>query len=621
MNFSSLIQLKKMTRQLVLFFLVLFGSANTLWSDLEYNRPTGLKPMSEIEIQQMIKSWNQIIEVIPNQIGINRINDYVNHTDLPAVDIPYPATFENEFITIESGKPQTKLKFSQKFTLPESIDNSLLPSFPPIGDQGQESSGVAFATTYYQGTHEIGLTNGYNNKDDRVTILSPKWTYNMINFGRDNGAYAADSYTLMAQNGAPSIVQFPYQAGDYLPWDLDTQHWVDALSNRTSIPNYISSLEDPNSSAITLIKEALNNGHVLTFATFFYNWVYTHIKYDPSDYADNSHVDELACSFVNGNSGGHLITIVGYNDNVWIDVNNNNQVDSGEKGAFLLANSWGSSWGNNGYVWISYDAFYSVTQVPNGPTLKVPAAGAMGNKAVLITSKAPHYTPSLYAQFTVDQIHRNEISLGGGISTTHQTNPAVTFASGAIAYQGGKLRFDGTNSSAPLPGTFVLDLSDLLQTEISDPQRFWLTMSDSRSGSPTIISTYSLVDTVHGRVITKDTDLPLIFDSITANLYIDYQFNDNPGPDMPPTVQFYFPPDGSVVSGYLLITVLATDDHSLSRVEIFVDNYLCGSGTVSPFTAFADTKNLTNGSHTLKAIAYDNANNKTIKTIKIFVNN
>ena len=86
-------------------------------------------------------------------------------------------TFEEEFLQFEHEM--------KAIALPRYVDNRLLPSFPPIGDQGQQGSCVAWATTYYQATHEVGLANGTNNKTGPAKILSPKWTYNMINSGQD----------------------------------------------------------------------------------------------------------------------------------------------------------------------------------------------------------------------------------------------------------------------------------------------------------------------------------------------------------------------------------------------------------------------------------------------------
>jgi C1A family cysteine protease len=49
--------------------------------------------------------------------------------------------------------------------------------------------------------------------------------------------------------------------------------------------------------------------------------------------------------------GGHAVPIIGYNDNMQ---------------AFLCENSWGTSWGNNGFFYIPYSVFRSTKIVPSG---------------------------------------------------------------------------------------------------------------------------------------------------------------------------------------------------------------------------------------------------------------
>ena len=57
------------------------------------------------------------------------------------------------------------------------------------------------------------------------------------------------------------------------------------------------------------------------------------------------------------------MTLVGYNDNIWIDINKNYKVDDGEMGAFKIANSWGTEYGNDGFAWVAYDALNYISCV------------------------------------------------------------------------------------------------------------------------------------------------------------------------------------------------------------------------------------------------------------------
>lgn len=52
------------------------------------------------------------------------------------------------------------------------------------------------------------------------------------------------------------------------------------------------------------------------------------------------------------NNGGHGVSIVGWDDNY---SRNNFNTPPSHDGAFIVLNSWGTSWGNNGYYYVSYD--------------------------------------------------------------------------------------------------------------------------------------------------------------------------------------------------------------------------------------------------------------------------
>jgi leucyl aminopeptidase len=77
----------------------------------------------------------------------------------------------------------------------------------------------------------------------------------------------------------------------------------------------------------------------------------------------------------------------------------------------------------------------------------------------------------------------------------------------------------------------------------------------------------------------------------------------------PPTVAITAPAAGATVSGTTTISVNASDNVALSRVEFWVDGVNKGSDTTSPYSYAWDTTAVVNGSHTLVAKAVDSSNN------------
>ena len=92
---------------------------------------------------------------------------------------------------------------------------------------------------------------------------------------------------------------------------------------------------------IDTIKSEIASGKVGVICTKSSGWT---IRYDNNG-------QRAIVRGSNYGSGSHAMAVVGYDDNYQITVNGQTLI-----GAFKLANSWGSSWGNNGYVWVVYDA-------------------------------------------------------------------------------------------------------------------------------------------------------------------------------------------------------------------------------------------------------------------------
>ena len=103
-------------------------------------------------------------------------------------------------------------------------------------------------------------------------------------------------------------------------------------------------------------------GEVLTGTTYSYKWKTSRIEENNQVPKNKDYVGEYIVTKTTGMSkGAHRITIVGYNDDIWVDINGNGKVEAAEKGAFKIANSYGSNKHNNGFVWMSYDAVNNVS--------------------------------------------------------------------------------------------------------------------------------------------------------------------------------------------------------------------------------------------------------------------
>lgn len=588
-------------------------------------RGYGLNPISQEAFQDAEENWHTIVEVKPNKVGLERIQHHREENGLSRLFMS-SATPEDEFVQVKGqNNALAHETFEAPLSLPSSVDNSQLPSFPPIGDQKQLGSCVAWGTTYYQATHEYGLLNGLNNKTSLKTVFSPKWTYNNLNGGYDQGLNIFDSYQLFSQNGVVSIERFPYDS-NYREWDLNVQDWISAISYRTSPGQLISGIGGAQQN-LEVIKQLLNNGHVLTFGTFIESWQMTKVKKDPAS-SNNAHVGESVASWMNGTYGGHCMTIVGYDDDIWVDINNDGKVDAGEKGAFLIANSWGTNWGNKGFVWVAYDAFLTKSAVVNGPRLgRVGIADAMNSYVVSAVPIARQYSPQLIAQFTLSQSLRNQISVSVGISDVKSTTPSKVFSSYAVVNKGGKFEFDGTSPHGGQTASFALDLTDLLSVVPADDKRFYLIVNDNLSGNPTTVQSFSIIDPATNKVVAG-TNAPISVDNTSKMIYVDYSPTQKPPTPAPtptpvpiaaPTLNVTSPINNQIVRTNVWLAANAVDKTGIDRVEFYIDSKLFATDNTAPYYVLLSTQTLARGQHTLTVIAYNKHGASTAQTTSFCV--
>ncbi|MEI8013073.1 MAG: C1 family peptidase, partial [Candidatus Omnitrophota bacterium] len=454
------------------------------------SHPTGLKPLTAVENDSIQKNWRRINKVHLNSLGQNRINKAlkkrnkarsaaINTSSIVAdtKDLEFqanPALSASSTVSAVALTKGTGAVATVTATLPSAVDNSQTIWFPPIGDQGNLGSCASFAITYYQLSYtqardkNIAINTGNNNY-----IYSPKFVYNLVNGGQDNGSSIMAPYTLLANHGAPSMADFAYDS-NYRAWPLDAKTWRNALNARTIVPGYVENLN--TNTGLQQLKELLNNGHVVGFATDIFNWQYAAVKNNPNTADDDLLVGQFIAYYSKGSmyTSGHAITIVGYNDDIWTDINGNGLVEEGELGALKIANSWAATWKNSGYIWLSYDALKAVSSVSSAPSAGRNAA-IWDNRGYVLLIQS-NYTPKLLGEFTLNQVSRKENIIGIGRYAVNTNSYAKYTSLPAFQSNGGAFAYNG--STTAVDGTFVVDFTDALPATVAQA-KYGLKISDT----------------------------------------------------------------------------------------------------------------------------------------------
>ena len=270
--------------------------------------------------------------------------------------------------------------------LPSQLDLSQSPYFPEIGDQMYVGSCYAFSSTYYQFTYEVNKYNGITTTT--WNTYSPAFIYNYMTSNNNYGGVCTNVYEFLREHGALLLSEMPYRAADGstvidednydYSLSTDTDAMVRALHTRLkshgalTIPGTGTPITGPTSSSLNEVKQMLNDGKVLIVQIDAFNWNYRlRNDLDASGNVvtyyneDNKYEYVAARGYrVKKYDGGHEMTVVGYDDSVWYDFNGNGIKEEAELGAFKVANSWGTDYRNDGYIWVMYDALNRVSAVP-----------------------------------------------------------------------------------------------------------------------------------------------------------------------------------------------------------------------------------------------------------------
>lgn len=360
-----------------------------------------------------------------------------------------------------------------------AVDNSKLKYFPAINTQGSLNSCTTWATAYYQMTYAVNKALNRDGKLDE-NVMSPTWVYNLINGGENQGTFYSDALLVLSEVGCVPITSVPlesYVNGDnVMNMHATKDNWLEARKYRVKEYYTIDLKNDVYDTVVTcntdadldMIKKALATGEVLSATTYSDIWNRQVIQKNEYSNANDKYIGQSIITRCDGNGyGAHRITIVGYDDNIWVDINENGCYEKGEKGAFKIANSWGTEYDNDGYVWMSYDAINRVSSVPDSDNVTLKSYNRQTGLFDVIgfTIDTDVSDSDCYAALELesDSAHQTRLVITatdkeGNVAGTY--NP-VPFFNSPIILTPGVYPYNGYNSDGK--GEFYIDLSNVVK--------------------------------------------------------------------------------------------------------------------------------------------------------------
>lgn len=250
--------------------------------------------------------------------------------DIPAVEDFTVNSIDNKLLPknlLAAGKGGGKL--------PRHVDNRKWCS--PVDDQGELGScGPTAALSMF----EYMENRAFGNYIDGSRLFTYWNTRNIMGaqyLDVDSGVYNRSVMKAIVKVGVIPETLWPYDISTFA--NLPT---TDMFLNKQpyNALSYVRLDTSYGRQYVDRIRTFLNNGYALLTGLAVYDNIFNITKQNP--------VLEYPVPGVDKEAGGHAVMIAGYDDDMPTKTGN---------GAFLIKNSWGAEWGDNGYFWLPYKYF------------------------------------------------------------------------------------------------------------------------------------------------------------------------------------------------------------------------------------------------------------------------
>ncbi len=313
--------------------------------------------------------------------------------------------------------------------LPSAVNNSDYPYFPDILNQDGQSC-IQVAEVSYMFTYEMNRVRGveagdWNHQNNNMgNLYHYLFTYNFLNKGSGSTLTQSTSgLRIIKELGCPMYSTY-YDPILTTPgvdifkyWMSGYDKYLEGIGNKVDKdkPGQHLGIEyvlfNENYESLDKLKHWLSdhgtgaeNGGLAVILVYM-DWIDTYLLPVSSPHANEKLITQMGPN----TSGQHAFTIVGYDDNVCYDFNGDGQYSSSnnllerEYGAFLIANSSGVGFGNNGFVWLPYRM--------------MPGQLVDGANSSYICHVTDDTKPRLTLKAQIEYPHRDSIKISAGYAT------------------------------------------------------------------------------------------------------------------------------------------------------------------------------------------------------------
>jgi len=365
------------------------------------------------------------------------------------------------------------------FALPAKVDNSKLPYLRPVFTQVGASCGQSSAIGY-NFTYEMDNARGVS-ADTSVNQYPTHFTYNFENGGYEYyGVSYFHSFEILRRCGCMNCNDYGGFTDNGGRWITGYDLYYNGMHNR---------IED-----VYTIKTNTSKG-ILALK----NWIYNHMG-ESSDggvasfYCGGREIKTLPsgtpeqgkfiATFFHS-PATHAMTIVGYNDSICYDYNNDglytNDVDLNndgiidvrdwEIGGFKYVNSYGLQDLDSGFCYMMYRTLAESY-----------STGGIWNNAVHVIKVKPDYTPLLTMRIRLNHSKRSALRVQAGVSADANAGfPDYLMEFPIFNFQGGNFPMQGPGGQDSLYTIeFGLDITPLLSyIPNGKPSSFFLSVEEN----------------------------------------------------------------------------------------------------------------------------------------------